>query len=88
LVFVQFREHRGYPARKVVLVLMRDAIDAETGQRFTVKEYASEKGASEDGAWRHERVVLKPRNRDYAPLVFEADVEGGLEVKAEWLEVL
>ena len=61
---------------------MRDALDPETGQRFTVKEYSSEKGASEDRGWRHERVILKARNRDYAPLVFEADVE----VKAEFLE--
>lgn len=71
---------------KVVLVMMRDALDAETGQRFTVKEYASEKGASEDGGWRHERVVLKPRNRGFEALVFEG--EGLVTVLAEFLGVV
>lgn len=57
-------------------------------QRFTVKEYASDKVASEDGGWRHERVILKPRNRDFEALVFEEDQAEGLEVKGEFLEVL
>jgi type III restriction enzyme len=70
---------------KVVLVMLRDAVDAETGQRFTVKEYASEK--SGDGRT-IERVILKARNRAYESLVFEGDAEGGIEVLGEFLEVV
>lgn len=70
---------------KIVLVMMRDALDAETGQRFTVKEYASEKAG--DGRT-IERVILNPRNRDYASLVFEGDFKGGIKDLGEFLEVL
>ena len=40
---------------RVVLMRLADEIDLETGQRFTVKRYRSEKTADEDGAggmWR------------------------------------
>ncbi len=38
----------------------RDIYDEDHGGRYTVKKYHSEKVFSEDGQWRHERVVLKP----------------------------
>ena len=46
---------------KTVLVQLRDATDPETGQRYTVKRYESEKAAEGD-SWRHERITLKPLN--------------------------
>jgi uncharacterized protein len=46
---------------KVVLVMLRDALDPESNQRFTVKRYESERVADED-TWRHATVTLKPVN--------------------------
>jgi ribosomal protein L40E/SOS-response transcriptional repressor LexA len=73
---------------RTVVVLLRDTADPETGQRFTVKRYESEKAVSEDGTWRHVRVLLKPINRDFEPIELTCDDEGSVEVVAEMLEVL
>jgi predicted helicase/SOS-response transcriptional repressor LexA len=72
---------------KSVLVQLRDTIDPETGQRYTVKRYESEKAAKGD-SWRHERITLKPLNPDFDPIVLTGNVEGELHVIAELVEVL
>jgi Predicted helicase len=72
---------------KTVLVQLRDATDPDTGERYTVKRYESEKVEIED-SWRHVRITLKPLNPDFEPIVFTGDDEGVLQVVAEFLEVL
>ena len=49
---------------RTVLVQLHDTVDPDTGQRFTVKRYRSEKTADEDG-WRHVRIVLEPVNSEF-----------------------
>jgi SOS-response transcriptional repressor LexA len=73
---------------KQVLVQLRDTSDPETGERYTVKRYESEKGVSEDGTWRHVRVVLKPTNREFEPIVLTVEDEGSVQVIAEVVQVL
>lgn len=41
---------------KVVLVELRDDVDPETGERYTVKRYRSEKVTWADDVWRHVRI--------------------------------
>ena len=72
---------------KTVLVQLRDATDPESGQRYTVKRYQSEK-ASDGDAWHHTKITLKPLNRDFAPIVLTGAEEGQLQVVAEVVEVL
>ena len=72
---------------KTVLVQLRDTADPETGQRYTVKRYRSEKAADGD-SWRHVRIRLEPVNRDFAPIDLRGADEGELEVVAELVEVL
>ena len=72
---------------KTVLVRLRDGIDPETGQRFTVKRYASVKAQADD-TWRHTRITLSPVNPDFASIVLTPDGESDLEVIAELIEVL
>ncbi|HET6204504.1 MAG TPA: HsdR family type I site-specific deoxyribonuclease [Planctomycetota bacterium] len=72
---------------KTVLVQLRDEVDPETGQRYTVKRYESEKAAAGD-SWRHTRITLKPLNPDFDPIVLAAADEGRLQVVAEVVEVL
>ena len=74
---------------KTVLVQMRDGTDPESGQRYTVKRYQSEK-ASDGDAWRHTRITLKPVNRTgtFAPIVLTGADEGQLQVVAEVVEIL
>jgi len=72
---------------KTVLVQLRDARDPETGQRYTVKRYESEKAATGD-SWRHERITLKPLNPDFEPIVLKGADDAELQVIAELVEVL
>ena len=72
---------------KTVLVQLRDATDPETGQRYTVKRYESEK-VELGGSRRHERIVLKPANGDFEPIVLTGADTGEVKVVAELVEVL
>ena len=72
---------------KTVLVQLRDATDPETGQRYTVKRYTSEKAEMGD-SWEHVKITLKPVNSDFEPVVLSASDEGELQVIGELVEVL
>lgn len=72
---------------RTVLVLLRDAVDPDTDQRFTVKRYRSEKTTDEDG-WRHFKIVLEPVNPDFQPIELMADDEDTVAVVAELVEVI
>ena len=72
---------------KTVLVQLRDATDPETGQRYTVKRYESERAAKGD-SWHHERITLKPVNPDFKPIVLTDASVGELQVIAELVEVI
>lgn len=76
---------------KVVVVQHRDIEDPETGGRYTLKVYSSEKVVSEDGGWRHERIVLTPDSDDsaFTPIELRVDEhDAGHAVVAEFLMVL
>jgi hypothetical protein len=72
---------------RTVLVELRDTADPETGQRYTVKRYESEKAADGDW-WRHERITLKPVNPEFAPIVLTGLAGDEIDVVAELVEVL
>jgi len=72
---------------RTVLVQLRSAVDPETGHRYTVKRYESEKAADGD-SWRHTRIWLKPNNPAFAPIELEESDEGAVQVIAELIDVL
>jgi SOS-response transcriptional repressor LexA len=72
---------------KTVLAQLRDATDTETGERYTVKRYESEKVVKGD-SWRHERITLKPLNLDFEPIVLTETDAGEVSVIAELVDVL
>jgi len=73
---------------KTVLVQLRDAIDPETGERYTIKRYESEKVEEEGGTWRHVKISLLPINSEYEPIELSVEDEGQVKVIAEMVEVL
>ena len=86
--YVLFRSPvEGSRQGKTVLVQLRDAADPETGQRYTVKRFDSEKVRKGD-SWRHASITLKPLNPDFKPIVLAAADEEQLQVVAELVEVL
>jgi type I restriction enzyme R subunit len=72
---------------KTVLVQLRDAADPDTGERYTLKRYESEK-TSDGDSWHHVRITLKPNNPDFQPIELTDAVEGQVQVIAECIEVL
>ncbi len=72
---------------KTVLVQLRDTIDPETGERYIVKRYESEKISAED-SWRHSTITLKPVNPEFEPIDVTDAQEGQVRVVAECIEVL
>jgi len=73
---------------KVVLAQLRNEVDPESGERYTVKLYESEKSTDADGTWRHVKVTLRPLNRDFQPIVLTTEDEGAVAVIAEFLRAL
>ena len=72
---------------RTVLAQLHDAVDPDTGDRFTVKRYRSEKAADENG-WRHVRIVLEPLNPDFEPIELATEDEDSVAVVAELVEVI
>lgn len=72
---------------KIVLVQHNDHYDSENEGSYSIKKYTSEKiYDKETGEWLHERIVLKPLNSDYAPIIIEKD--DGFMVIGEFLGVV
>jgi hypothetical protein len=76
---------------KVVVAQHRSIDDPETGGRYTIKVYTSEKVPAEEGEWRHRRIVLRPDSDQpgFEPIVIELGKDDeGIAVVAEMLTVL
>jgi uncharacterized protein len=74
----------GSRQNKIVLVQHRGLYDPDHNGSYTIKTYTSEKSYDrETGQWQHERIVLKPLNADYSPIVIEE--EGDFTVIGEFI---
>ncbi|RZU01178.1 DNA/RNA helicase domain-containing protein [Rivibacter subsaxonicus] len=76
---------------KVVVVQHRSISDPDTGGRYTIKRYASEKIPAEYGDWRHQRITLHPDSDrpEFEPIVIDiGEDEDGFSVVAEMLMVV
>ena len=78
---------RGTRQGKTVLVQLRDATDPETGARYTVKRYESEKTGDGD-SWRHAGITLQPNNPEFQPIVLAGADEGEVAVVAELVDLV
>ncbi|MBN1824642.1 MAG: DEAD/DEAH box helicase family protein [Candidatus Eisenbacteria bacterium] len=73
---------------KVVLVWHSGVSDPHTGGQYTVKIYESEKRGAEEGEWEHTRVILRPKNPDFEPIILEPEEENEVRVVAEFVTVV
>ena len=77
---------------QLVLVRLRDTVDPESQERFTVKIYLSEKQAvaadETDGEWRQTKITLKSVNSEFADIVLTENADERMEVVAEWVKVV
>jgi len=59
---------------KIVLVQHHSMFDPDNGGCYTIKQYTSDKVVdSETGEWRHDKITLKPLNKDYQPIIISED---------------
>ena len=74
---------------KIVIVQHRDIQDPDTGAKFTVKRYHSEKSTDGD-TWKHKRIVLSPESTDsqYSDIVLEDISDEGLRIVGEFVAVI
>jgi uncharacterized protein len=76
---------------KIVVVQSRSISDPETGGRYTIKRYESEKVPAEEGGWRHTRITLHPESdrAEFEPIVLQVQNDDeDFKVIAEMLMVL
>ncbi len=76
---------------KAAAVQHRSIADPETGERYTVKVYSSEKVAEAVGGWPHERITLRPDSDrvGFEPIEIDlAQGDEGFVVVGEMLMVL
>lgn len=78
----------GSRQNKTLLVKLFGDLDPETGERYTVKRYKSERATDEDGTWRHVSITLQPLNPEFEPIRLTADDEDTVGVVAEFVEVV
>lgn len=75
---------------KIVVVEHRSISDPETGGRYTIKRYKSQKVTAPDGSWLHSRIELSAETDQpgYGPIVIEVADEDEFNVVGEFLMVL
>ena len=73
---------------KTVLVQLLSDTDPESGERFTVKRYTSQRASDAEGTWSHTAITLLPNNPEFDPIRLTADDEGSVAVIAEMVEVV
>ncbi|MBW0181487.1 MAG: DEAD/DEAH box helicase [Vulcanococcus sp.] len=73
---------------KIVLAQLRTETDPESGARYTVKRYESEKTFGDNDTWRHVKIKLIPMNKAFGSIHLEEDDEENIEIIAEFLQVL
>jgi hypothetical protein len=81
-------ERGGSRDGKTVLVQYRGLEDPETGGKYTVKRYFSEKENSPDGTWKHKRITLVAANHDFKDIVLEDVDATAFKVVAEFVACL
>ncbi len=72
---------------RVLLVELVDNIDSETGLRYTVKRYRSNKGAAGE-SWEHEAIRLEPDSSDFEPISVDLELANQLRLIGEFVAVI
>ena len=54
---------------------LRDTVDPDTGEPYTVKQYRRSEKATDSDGWRHVRIVLEPTNPASTPIELTAEDE-------------
>ena len=73
---------------KIVLVQNHTPFDPEYGGSYAIKQFSSEKHYNADGTWQHSKIVLKPLNSNYTPIILDEAESEDFRVIGEFLGVI
>ena len=73
---------------KIVLVQHHNFYDSDYTGAYSIKEYSSVKSYDEFGKWQHEKIELLPLNKDYNPIVIDAEEAEDFRVIGEFVGVI
>ena len=73
---------------KIVLVQHHNFYDSDFAGAYSIKEYSSSKSYDEFGNWEHEKIELKPLNKDYNSIVINAEEAEDFRVIGEFIGVV
>lgn len=73
---------------KIVLVQNHTQFDPEYGGRYAIKQYSSEKTYNIDETWQHSKIVLKPLNAKYNPIILDELASEEFRVVGEFLGII
>lgn len=73
---------------KIVLVQHRNYYDTDYSGAYSIKEYLSSKSYDEFGNWQHERVELKPFNKDFDSIIITPEDGDDFRVIGEFVGVI
>lgn len=73
---------------KIVLVQHHNYYDSDYSGAYSIKEYSSVKSYDEFGNWQHEKIELLPLNKDYNPIVIDAEEAEDFRVIGELVGVV
>lgn len=84
-----FRRDRGGTRNGLVVLVESNRIkDSESGQRYTVKRYHSEKEFRKDGTWCHKKIILSPDNNEFKDIILENVSPGDFHVIGEFVTAI
>jgi len=73
---------------KIVLVQHHNFYDSDYSGAYSIKEYNSAKSYDEFGNWQHEKIELLPLNKDYNPIIIDAEEAENFRVIGEFVGVV
>lgn len=73
---------------KIVLAEHRNFYDPDYSGSYSIKTYTSKKSFDAEGNWKHEEIVLQPRNPDYSPIVIEESNADEFRIIGEFVGIL
>jgi len=73
---------------KIVLMQHHNFYDADYEGSYSIKTYTSKKIYDEFGNWKHEEIVLEPKNSNYNPIIINEDDSDDFRIVGEFVGII
>lgn|SRR5574344_252491 len=73
---------------KIVLTQHRNTYDADNAGGYSIKIYTSRKSYNEFGEWKHDEIILEPKNKDYNSIIIQEEESDDFRVIGEFIGIV